>query len=157
MAFKKGQAFLIFFINQCSLKGITGDLPANLTFYSRNQKYSVSFWYKGIQNVNPTKTDSHDNNSISMLKICDSTMNILAELIFFWIFFTLISMGESQYGSYTSIFDKQILKTYRPVSLLQIWGKTFEKTIANDLISYFSYKYPYLVKSIRVETWRFLF
>ena len=33
--------------------------------------------------------------------------------------------------------DKQILKNYRPVSLLPIWGKVFERLIYNSLFEYF--------------------
>ena len=33
--------------------------------------------------------------------------------------------------------DKQVLKTYRPVSLLSICGKIFERLIYNNLFEYF--------------------
>ena len=32
--------------------------------------------------------------------------------------------------------DKQLIKNYRPISLLQICGKMFEKIIFNNLYSY---------------------
>ena len=33
--------------------------------------------------------------------------------------------------------DKQTLKNYRPVSLLPIWGKIFERLIYNEMFGFF--------------------
>ena len=78
--------------------------------------------------------------SICMLKICDKSICKSLELIFE----SCIKHGkfpnEWKMANVVPVHkksDKQILKNYRPVSLLPICGKVFERLIYNSLFEYF--------------------
>ena len=45
-------------------------------------------------------------------------------------------MEETQCSSCTQKSDKQLLKNYRPISLLPIFGKNFERIIYNNIFEY---------------------
>ena len=53
-------------------------ISINFTLYTDNRLFTVTFWHydvgKIIQNLNPNKPHGHDNISIRMLKICDSSI-----------------------------------------------------------------------------------
>ena len=78
--------------------------------------------------------------SIRMLKICDKSICKPLELIFQ----SCIKHGkfpnEWKMANVVPVHkksDKQILENYRPVSLLPICGKVFERLIYNSLFEYF--------------------
>ena len=68
-----------------------------------------------IRNLDPNKAHGHDMISIIMAKICDDSICKPLKLIF-------QSCVESS-KLRVSKGDKQILKNYRPISLLPITGK----------------------------------
>ena len=93
---------------------------------------------KIIQNLGSNKTHGYDNLSVCMLKICGDS------------FFVSLSQQARLTGVFSSEWikeiivpihkkgDKQIIKNYRPVSILPICGKIFEKLIFNKMFIYFS-------------------
>ena len=89
-----------------------------------------------MQNLDPNKAHGHDLLSIRMLKLCGKSI--------WFIFQSCIKHGEfptewkkANVGPVHKNSDKQILKNYRPVSLLAICGKIFERLIYNRLYEYF--------------------
>ena len=93
---------------------------------------------KIIRSLNINKAHGHDI-SIRMSKICDKA--ILKPL--FIIYENPIDTGifpdswkKSNIGSVHKKGDKQLLEKYRPVSLLHILGKVFEKIIFNNILEY---------------------
>ena len=50
--------------------------------------------------------------------------------------FDSIRLGKREHCSYPQKGDKQILKNYRPVLLLPICGKIFERLICNELFNF---------------------
>ena len=91
-----------------------------------------------IQNLNPNKAHGHDNVSIRMLKICGSSIYGPLELIFKEALSTGLFPSNWKKGNIVPIHkkgDKQILKSYCPVSLLPICGKIFERLIFNELFN----------------------
>ena len=82
--FKKRQNS--FFAKQCSVIRNDSELPTSLTFYTNNRLSKVSFSHedvdKIIENLNPNKAHGHENISISILKICGSTIYRSLETIF---------------------------------------------------------------------------
>ena len=73
-----------------------------------------------------------------MLKLCDKSISKPLELIFQ----SCIKQGkfptEWKKANVVPVHkkgDKQILKNYRPVFLLHICGKTFERLIYNNLLN----------------------
>ena len=81
---------------------------------------------KIIRALNIHKAHGHDNISIRMIRICDRTL--LKPLI-------IIFQNSVKYSYYPAIWkrfniipvhkksDKQLVKNYRPISLLPIFGK----------------------------------
>ena len=74
-----------------------------------------------------------------MLKICGDTICKPLELIFKQAL-TKLFLSEWKKGNIVPCYkkgDKQILKNYRPVSLLPICGKFFARLIVNEMFSFF--------------------
>ena len=140
---EKAELFNSFFAKQCSLIRNDSELPTSLTFYTNNRLSTVSFSHedvgKIIQNLNPNKAHGHDNISIRMLKICDSTIYRPLEIIFKEALSTGLFPSECKKENIVPIHkkgDKQVIKNYRPVSLLPICGKVFERLIFNEMFSF---------------------
>ena len=140
---EKAELFNSLFADQCSLMSNASKLPSNFTLYTDNRLSTVTFsqydFGKIIQNLNPNKAHGHDNISIRMLKICSSSIYGPLELIFKEALSTGLFPSNWKIGNIAPIHkkgDKQILKNYRPVSLLPICGKIFERLIFNDLFNF---------------------
>ena len=74
-----------------------------------------------------------------MLLICDDSVILPLKIIFSNIPSTSIYPDTWKLANVTPIFkkgDKQLIKNYRPISLLPICGKIFEKIIFSNLYSY---------------------
>ena len=74
-----------------------------------------------------------------MLLLCDETLILPLQIIFTNILTTSIYPDMWKLANVTPIFkkgDKQLIKNYRPISLLPICGKILEKVISNNLYSY---------------------
>ena len=74
-----------------------------------------------------------------MLLICDSSVVLPLKNVFKNILETSIYPNIWKLANVTSIFkkeDKQLLKKYRPISLILICDKLFEKIIFSSLYSY---------------------
>ena len=94
---------------------------------------------KIIHNFDPNKAHGHDMISIRMLKICGNSIYKPLQLIFR----SCIVIGKSP-SEWKSVNvpaykkgNKQTLENYRPVSLLPICGKIFERLISNGLFEFF--------------------
>ena len=140
---EKAEPLNSFFAKQCSLIRNDSELPTSLTFNTDNRLSTVSFSHKdvdkSIQNSNPNKAQDHDNISIRMLKICGSTIYRPLEIIFKEALSTGLFPSEWKKGNIVPIYkkgDKQVLKNYRPVSLLPICGKVFERLFFNEMFSF---------------------
>ena len=94
---------------------------------------------KIIKALNIHKAHGHDNISIRMIKICDKSL--LKPLI-------LLFENSTKSSCYPDIWkrsniipvhkesDKQLVNNYRPISLMPIFGKIFEKIIFNKIYSF---------------------
>ena len=89
--------------------------------------------------LNIHKAHSHNVVSIRMIKICDKLLLKILILLFhnslksfchsdIWKRFNIIPVNKKS--------DKKLVKNYRPISLLPIFGKIFEKIIFNRLYSF---------------------
>ena len=95
---------------------------------------------KIIVSLNPNKAHGHDNINIRMLKICGNTICKPLELIFKQALTTGVFPSEWKKGNIVPCYkkgDKQNIKKYRPVSLLPICGKFFERLIFNEMFIIF--------------------
>ena len=74
-----------------------------------------------------------------MLLLCDKPVVLPLRVIFQNIIVTSTYPDMRKLANVTTIYkkgDKQLIKNYRPISLLPICGKMFEKIIFNNLYSY---------------------
>ena len=139
---EKDELFNIFFSKQCSLIPNNSCIVSDINYITDKRLSSVTFLGKDvgkiIQNLGSNKTHGYDNLSVCMLKICSDS------------FFVSLSKQAHLTGVFSSEWikeiivpihkkgDKQIIKNYRPVSILPICGKIFEKLIFNKMFIYFS-------------------
>ena len=118
-------------------------LPSNQIYLTQSKLVSLDFnedeVLKIIRSLHVHKAHGYDDISIRMIKICDKSL--LKPLIILF----KTSTKSSHYPDIrkrSNIIpvhkknDKQLVKNYRPISLLPIFGKIFEKIIFNK-ISYF--------------------
>ena len=95
-----------------------------------------------IRSMNPNKSHGVDNISIRMLQLCGDSIILPLSIIFQNVVNTGIYPDDWKYANVTPIqrkSDKQFVKNYRPISLLPVCAKLFEKilfkNIYNHLIS----------------------
>ena len=141
---KKAELFNLFFAKQCSKTDNSSELPLNLLKKTDKSISAITFSCNDIatliKNLDPNKAHGHDMISIRMLKLCGKSICKPLDLIFQ----SCIKQGkfptEWKKANVVPVHkkgDKQILKNYRPVSLLPICGKIFERLIYNNLFEYF--------------------
>ena len=93
-----------------------------------------------IKTLDPNKAHGCDNISIKMIKICSQSLILPLKIIFehslkkgkfpkIWKKANVVPVHKKE--------DKMLVKNYRPISLLPIFGKMFERVIYNSLFNYF--------------------
>ena len=90
-----------------------------------------------IKNLNPNKSHGWDNISIRMIKLCGKSIAYSLKLIFE----ASLQGGEiPDYWKKANVVPahkkKKLVKNYRPISLLPIYGKIFERVTFKDLFNY---------------------
>ena len=96
-----------------------------------------------IKNLDPAEAHSCDNISITIIKICSESLTILLKIIFeqslkerkfpaIWKKANVVPVHKKE--------DKNLFKNYRPISLLPIFSKIFERVIYNSLFNHFHSK-----------------
>ena len=93
-----------------------------------------------MKTLDPAKAHGLDNISIKMIKICNDSITKPLKLIF---------EQSLKQGEFPNLWkkanvvpshkkeDKTLVKNYRPISLLPVFGKIFERVIYNSLFNYF--------------------
>ena len=103
-----------------------------------------------IRKLNPpNKANGSDGISGQMLILCDETVTLPLKIIFRNILSTGVYPDMWKLANVTPIFkkgDKQLIKNYRPISLLPICGKVFEKIIFNNLYNHLT-RYNLITKN----------
>ena len=140
---KKAELFNSFFAKQCSLIKNDSKLPLRLRFLTDKRLSTIKFVdtdiLKIIRNLNPNKAHGHDKLSIRMLKICDNSICRPLELIFNDCLANGIVPSVWKKGNIVPVHkknDKQRLNNYRPISLLPIRSKIFERIIFNEIFRF---------------------
>ena len=139
---EKAKIFNNFFSDQCRL--ITNDsiLPTfNFLTDKRIDQISIrrDEIVSLVRNLNPNKASGSDGLSGQMLLLCDDSVGKPLKIIFENILLTSLYPDMWKVANVTPVFkkgDKQVHKNYRPISLLPICGKIFEKIIFNNLYRY---------------------
>ena len=141
----KANIFNKFFADQYTPLKNGSVLPKGQIFLTQSRLCTLHFdekeLIKIIRNLNVHKAHGHDNISIRMIKICDKS--ILKPLI-------LLFENSTKSSYYPDIWkksniipvhkknDKQLVNNYRPISLLPIFGKIFEKIIFKRIYNFLS-------------------
>ena len=119
-------------------------LPPRLHFLTEKRLSMVKFVnndkVKIIQNLNPNKAHRHDKISIRMLNLCGDSLRRPLELIFKDCLANGIFPSDWKKGNIVPVHkknDKQCLNNYRPISLLLICSKIFERLIFNKMLGFF--------------------
>ena len=139
---EKANLFNDFFATQCTPLSNNSVLPPAISFKIQSRLSSINFEkdiLKIIRNLNVNKTYGHDNISIRMLKICDSVLVEPLSLIYN----NCINSGvlpdiwkRSHIIPTYKKNDKRCINNYRPVFLLPICGKIFERILYKPLFLY---------------------
>ena len=95
---------------------------------------------KIIKDLNPNKARGFDEISVKMIQLCGDSIIFPLKLIFCNALSSGVFPSDWKKGNITPVHkksSKQILTNYRPISLLPIFGKIFEKLIYENLYRYF--------------------
>ena len=140
---KKAGIFNVFFANQCNIFKNESTIP-EVSYRTNKRTVDITFSFsdlsKIIKNLNPNKAHGHDNISIKMIQICGESIIHPLKLLFE----SAIRSGHFpdtwKKGNIIPVHKKEsknMVKNYRPISLLPIFGKIFEKVIYDKLFRYF--------------------
>ena len=136
---EKAQYFNDYFSQQCNPVINNSVLPI-LGFLTNKRLDNITIKDNEIisliRKINPNKATGSDGISGQMLLLCDESV---IQIIFTKILTTSIYPTIWKLANVTPVFkkgDKQLIKNYRPISLLPICGKILEKIIFNNLYSY---------------------
>ena len=138
---EKAELFNHFFVNQCSLLSNNSVLPQLTSKCLDSIHFSNSDIAKIINRLDPNKAHGHDMLSIQMIKLFgNSTCKALSI-----IFKDCLSEGkfphEWKKANVVPVHkkeNKQSLENYRPISLLPICSKIFERLISNEMFTFFT-------------------
>ena len=136
----RANIFNDFFVGQCTPLKNNSVLPINQKILTQSRLVFLDFnedeILKIIRALNIHKAHGHDAISIRVIKICGKSL--LNPLI-------LLFQNSTKLSYYPDIWkrsniipvhkknDKQLVKNYRPISPLTIFGKIFEKIIFNKI------------------------
>ena len=141
----KSEIFNTFFAEQCSIIPTKSVLPSKLTLLIENSLSKCNFPKKDIlqiiRNSDSSKAHRYDMISSRMLKLCGDSICKPLELIFKTCLRNDRFPLEWKKASVVPIHkkgDKQTIKNYRPVSLLPICGKIFERLLYDTMFNFFS-------------------
>ena len=139
----KANLFNNFFAKQCTPISNDSTVPVNINFETRERLSSLEFCVddivKIIRSLDQNKAHGHDEISIRMIKLCASSISKPLHLIFRNCLEIESFPKEWKKANIIPVHkkgDKQLITNYRPVSLLPICGKVFEKIIFNSLFVY---------------------
>ena len=138
----KANVFNDFFANQCSVNPTNSVLP-NVNVRTTSSIDDISFSSdsisKIIRNLNSNKAHGFDNISVKMIKLCGEALCEPLAIIFNDCLKTGIFPADWKKGNIIPIYkkgDKNKVSNYRPISLLPVFGKIFEKILYDNLYKY---------------------
>ena len=141
---EKAEIFNNFFAKQCYLINTNSDLPSVLSKKTHKLLPTIHFTsddiLKIIKNFDPNKV--HDNDiSIWIIKICDGSICKPLQLIFRSCLENGKFPAEWKKAHVVPVHKKgveQNFKNYRPISLLSVAGKIFERILCNNMYEFFT-------------------
>ena len=130
----KSEIFNSFIADQYSPISNGSVLPSELPLRTDSSLSSCHFTkddiLRIINNLEPNKAHGHDEISICMLKICGDSICLRTGIFpLEWKKANIVAIHKKG--------DKQTVINYRPVSLLPICGKIFERLLYNEILNFF--------------------
>ena len=139
---QKAELFNTYFTSQCTPLLNNSELPP-LIFHTNSRISSFAITVNDINNIiaelNTNKAHGPDNISVNMVKLCGEHLCVPLKIIFDNILESGIFPDQWKEANVTPVHkksDKQQISNYRPISLLPILAKVFEKIIFMNLYSY---------------------
>ena len=139
----KAELFNNFFAKQCTLINTPSILPP-FSYVTHQRLNTVDFVPEKlasiIKSLNPNKAHGWDEISVRMIQISGDALIPPLIIIFNNIITTGIYPTSWKKANIVPIHkkeDKTLVKNYRPISLLPILGKMFEKCIYDSIYGYF--------------------
>ena len=139
---EKASIFNEFFSSQCTPILNDSQLPAlNVHTNSRISSFEITHneINEIISGMNINKAHGPDNISVNMVKLCGEHLCVPLKIIFDNILKTGIFPDQWKEANVTPVHkknDKQLIANYRPISLLPILAKVFERIIFKNLYNY---------------------
>ena len=132
-----------YFARQCTTIDNNSVLPSTLNHLTDG---TLSFFnifseviFPLIKNLDPSKAHGHDEISMKMLKLCAPSICKPLTLLFENCLASREFPNVSRKSNVVPVHkkgDKQLIKNYRPVSLLSICGKLMEKLMFNSIFNF---------------------
>ena len=130
---KKAELFNSHFASQCTRINNSSVLPL-LEYKANGRLASVNIKEDDIY-LNPEKAHGWDNISIRIIKLCGKAIVEPLRILF------LSFLEEGVYLDNVAPIQKKesknLIKNYRPISLVPVFSKVFERIIVNSLFNYF--------------------
>ena len=139
---EKAEIFNAFFSSQCTVLETNSELPQfelKTNTSLENITFTIDDVISLLKNLKPDKSHGWDNISARMIKLCGDTIAEPLSIIFKNCIQKGIFPKKWKMANVTPIHKKEsknLVKNYRPISLLPLFSKLFEKIIFNDLYSY---------------------
>ena len=139
---EKANEFISYFSDQCKPLINNSSLP-NLYYITDERLNHIPFTtddiLSQIRGLNIHKSSGPDEISAGMLNLCDDTIVVPLKLIFNNISSTGVFPELWKLANVIPIHkkgSKQLISNYRPISLLPICGKIFEKIVFKHIYNY---------------------
>ena len=153
----KANLFNDFYASICTPIQNSSVLPP-LKYRASKKLNSFSVFEKDILLI--IKAHGYDNLSIKMMKLCEESVVIPLKIIFedslkcgvfpeIWKKANVVPVHKKEY--------KTLVKNYRPISLLPIFGKIFERVIYNSIFNYFVSNKLFFTFPVRFFTRRLMY
>ena len=150
---EKANLFTDFFSHQCK-PVINHSILPNFNYLTNEKIEQIPIENEDIisliRKLNPNKEyQEYHGISGEILILCDETVTLPLKIIFRNILSTGVYPDMWKLANVTPIFkkgDRQLIKNYRPISLLPICGKVFEKIIFNNLSNHLT-RYNLITKN----------
>ena len=139
----KGNIFNDFFSKQCTTLANGSKLPENQVYLTNSRINSVPFSdnldINIIRNLNVNKAHGQDNISIRMIKMGNESLVRPQSIIFRNSLNSCIYPSTWKKSNVMPVHKKdgkQCVNNYRPVLLLPVFGKIFEKLVFSEIYSF---------------------
>ena len=140
---EKANLFNDYFSKQCTAIDNNSAIPANTSFVTEERLSTFEICpgdiVKIIRSLDPNKAHGPDEITIRMIKMCASSIVKPLAILFRNYFECEYFPKEWKKAKMLPVHKKhgkQLIKNYRPVSLLPICSNFFEKVILNSLFKY---------------------